>query len=70
MSELAIVLRAAEVAGPLLGRLVGLIADAMRGGADEEAATREALEKLAGMPDLVPVGPDVERILREARDAT
>jgi hypothetical protein len=67
MSELATVLRAAEVAGPLLGRLVGLIADAMRDGRNEEEATREALAALAGMPDLVPVLPQVERILAEER---
>jgi hypothetical protein len=67
MTEL---LRALEIGGPLLVRLVGAIAEGIQSGKDEETATRDALEKLAGMPDLVPVGPDVERILREAREAT
>jgi hypothetical protein len=67
MTEL---LRALEIGGPLLVTLVGEIAKGLQSGRSEEEATREALLLLAAMPDLVPVGPDVERILREAREAT
>jgi hypothetical protein len=60
--------RALEIGGPLIVRLIGLIAEGIQSGKGEEEATREALLLLAAMPDLVPVGPDVEAILREARE--
>jgi hypothetical protein len=61
--------RALEIGGPLLVTLVGEIVKGLDAGRSEEEATREALLLLAAMPDLVPVGPDVEAILREAREA-
>jgi hypothetical protein len=68
MGEAETVLRAAEIAGPLVAKLIAEIASGMKAGKTEEEATREALARLAAEPDLVPVLPDVERIIAEARE--
>ena len=60
--------RAGEIAFAIGSRLVPLIAAALSGGADEQAATRTALRELAAMPDLEPVMPKVRAMIIAARE--
>lgn len=63
------VMRATEIVFSLGSRLVPMIAGAIGGGADEQAATRAALQSLAAMPELDPVMPKVRAMFAAARRA-
>jgi hypothetical protein len=63
------IMRAVEIVLALGARLVPLIAAALDGGANEEAATRKALSDLAALPDLQPVLPKVRAMIAAARAA-
>jgi hypothetical protein len=65
--DAATVLRAVEIGAPLAGKLIEAIAAGLAAGKTDEEATREALARLAAMPDLVPIGPEIEAILADAR---
>lgn len=64
-AEFALV--AARLGAAVLPQIIEEIAKALNGGKTEEEATREALEKLAALPDLEAILPVVKGRIAAAR---